>query len=106
MSSDERLIITCMKNEAPFILEWVAYHRSIGFNDFLVFTNDCDDGTVRMLDTLQDHGILTRRDNPYLEMPGDHNPQKGALRFLSVYSQMRMADLILPRFSASIKRSC
>ena len=95
MSSDKRLIITCMKNEAPFILEWVAYHRSIGFNDFLVFTNDCDDGTVKMLDTLQDHGILTRRDNPYLEMPGDHNPQKGALRAAEDLEQVQSADWVM-----------
>ena len=93
--TDKRLIITCMKNEAPFILEWVAYHRSIGFTDFLVFTNDCDDGTVEMLDTLQGHGILTRMDNPYLEMPGDHNPQKGALRFAEDLDIVRDADWVM-----------
>jgi hypothetical protein len=27
-----RLNDTAMKNEAPFILEWVAYHRMIGYN--------------------------------------------------------------------------
>jgi hypothetical protein len=93
--SDHRLIITCMKNEAPFILEWVAYHRSIGFTDFLVFTNDCDDGTVEMLDTLAGHGVLTRMDNPYLEIPGDHNPQKGALRFAEDLDQVQDADWIM-----------
>ena len=95
MSDQRRLIVTCMKNEAPFILEWVAYHRSIGFNDFLVFTNDCDDGTVEMLDTLQKHGILTRRDNPYLEIPGDHNPQKGALRAAEDLEQVQSADWVM-----------
>ena len=40
-----RLIVTAMKNEGPFILEWAAYHLSIGFDRFLVYTNDCDDGT-------------------------------------------------------------
>ncbi len=93
--TEKRLIITCMKNEAPFILEWVAYHRTIGFNDFLVFTNDCDDGTVEMLDTLQKHGILTRMDNPYLEMENDHNPQKGALRYAEDLPDVREADWIL-----------
>lgn len=93
--TDTRLIITCMKNEAPFILEWVAYHRSIGFTDFLVFTNDCDDGTVEMLDTLAGHGIVTRMDNPYLEIPGDHNPQKGALRFAEDLDVVQNATWIL-----------
>ena len=27
-----RLNDTAMKNEAPFIFEWVAYHRMIGYN--------------------------------------------------------------------------
>ncbi|MCP3972586.1 MAG: glycosyltransferase family 2 protein [Rhodobacteraceae bacterium] len=93
--TEKRLIVTCMKNEAPYILEWVAYHRAIGFTDFLVFTNDCDDGTVEVLDTLQKHGVLTRRDNPYLEMSGDHNPQKGALRFAEDLDQVQQADWVM-----------
>jgi len=93
--AEKRLIITCMKNEAPFILEWVAYHRAIGFTDFLVFTNDCDDGTVEMLDKLAEHGVLTRRDNPYLEVPGDHNPQKGALRAAEDMEQVQQADWVM-----------
>jgi hypothetical protein len=93
--AEKRLIVTCMKNEAPFILEWVAWHRAVGFTDFLVFTNDCDDGTVEMLDTLARHGILTRMDNPYLEVPGDHNPQKGALRFAEDLEQVQGADWVL-----------
>ena len=44
-ASGRTVIVTCMKNEGPFILEWIAYHRMIGVDDFLVYTNDCDDGT-------------------------------------------------------------
>ena len=58
-------IITCMKNEGPFILEWVAYHRAIGVEDFIVYTNDCTDGTDDFLDLLQSKGILQHRDNPF-----------------------------------------
>ena len=46
-------IITTMKNEGPFILEWLAYHRAIGVDDFLIYTNDCTDGTDTMLDLLE-----------------------------------------------------
>ncbi|MDJ0630238.1 MAG: glycosyltransferase family 2 protein [Rhodobacter sp.] len=93
--TETRLIITCMKNEGPFILEWLAYHRSIGFNDFLVFTNDCDDGTVELLDALQGHGLLTRIDNPYLELEGGFNPQKGALHYAESLDQVQRATWIL-----------
>ena len=56
--------VTCMKNEGPFILEWVAYNRMIGVTDFLVYTNDCTDGTVELLNALAAAGIVTRLDNP------------------------------------------
>ncbi len=59
------LIVTCMKNEGPFILEWIAYHRAIGVDDFLIYTNDCDDGTDEMLNLLMEKGIVERRDNRF-----------------------------------------
>ena len=58
-------IVTTMKNEGPFILEWLAYHRAIGVDDFLIYTNDCTDGTDSMLDLLQAKGLVQHRDNPF-----------------------------------------
>ena len=58
-------IVTTMKNEGPFILEWLAYHRAIGVDDFLIYTNDCTDGTDTMLDLLQAKGLVQHRDNPF-----------------------------------------
>ncbi|MEM8980121.1 MAG: glycosyltransferase family 2 protein [Pseudomonadota bacterium] len=61
----ETAIVTCMKNEGPFILEWLAYHRVIGVERFLVYTNDCDDGTDTFLDLLQSKGLVEHRENPF-----------------------------------------
>lgn len=58
-------IVTCMKNEGPFILEWIAYHRAIGVTGFLVYTNDCTDGTDTLLELLQSKGYLQHRDNAF-----------------------------------------
>jgi hypothetical protein len=58
-------IVTCMKNEGPFILEWLAYHRAIGVKHVLVYTNDCNDGTDTFLDLLQEKGFVQHRDNPF-----------------------------------------
>lgn len=91
----KRLIITCMKNEGPFILEWLAYHLSIGFDHVLVFTNDCEDGTVELLDTLAGHGLVTRMDNPYETMQGGFNPQKGALKFAEDLDLPQKAEWVL-----------
>ncbi len=70
------LILTCMKNEGPYILDWISYHLSIGVEHFLVYTNDCDDGTDEILDHLATRGFVTRLDNPF--EPGE-KPQWVAL---------------------------
>ena len=71
-------IVTTMKNEGPFILEWLAFHRSIGFDDFIIYTNDCTDGTDTMLDLLQEKGIVQHRDNPFQKV--NLKPQHAALQ--------------------------
>ena len=64
-STNRTAIVTTMKNEGPFILEWLAYHRAIGVDDFLIYTNDCTDGTDTLLAVLQSKGLVQHRDNPY-----------------------------------------
>lgn len=93
--SETFLAVTCMKNEGPFILEWIAYHRAIGFTDFLVFTNDCTDGTDTILERLQGEGVLQTMDNPYARMEGNYNPQKGALRYSEDMDIVKSADWIM-----------
>ncbi|MGC1505664.1 MAG: glycosyltransferase family 2 protein [Sulfitobacter sp.] len=56
--------ITCVKNEGPFLLEWIAFNRVIGVTDFLFYSNDCSDATDRLLDRLEDHGLLSHLPNP------------------------------------------
>lgn len=64
ISKPKVLISTCMKDEGPFILEWVAWHKAMGVTDIVVFTNDCTDGTVEILDRLNEVGELTHLPNP------------------------------------------
>jgi hypothetical protein len=82
-------IVTCMKNEGPFILEWIAYHRAIGVDDFLIYTNDCTDGTDALLTLLQSHGIVEHRDNPYRQ--SDLRPQHAALEAAEAEPVMQRA---------------
>ncbi len=58
------LIVTSMRNEAAFILEWIAYHKLIGVTDFLIYSNDCTDGTDEMLDRLTQMGLAQHQPNP------------------------------------------
>ncbi len=45
-------VVCCMRNEAIFLLEWLAYQLVCGFDRVAVITNDCTDGTDRILETL------------------------------------------------------
>lgn len=56
--------VTCVKNEGPFLLEWIAFNRLIGVTDFLFYSNDCTDGTDALLDALADKGLVQHLPNP------------------------------------------
>ncbi|MCA0856666.1 glycosyltransferase family 2 protein [Phaeobacter italicus] len=56
--------VTCVKNEGPFLLEWIAYHRLLGVSDFLFYSNDCSDGTDLLLTALAERGLVQHLPNP------------------------------------------
>jgi hypothetical protein len=45
--------LSTMKDEAPYIVEWVSHHLAVGFTDVMVYTNDCSDGTDTLLKRLE-----------------------------------------------------
>jgi hypothetical protein len=45
--------LSTMKDEGPFVVEWVAHHLAVGFTDLMVYTNDCSDGTDTLLQRLE-----------------------------------------------------
>ncbi len=63
MTNETFLIVTTMKNEGPFMMDWVAYHRAIGFDDILINTNDCEDGTDAIGHRLQELGWAHHQPN-------------------------------------------
>ena len=46
------------RNEAPYVTEWVAHHRLMGFRDIFIADNDSDDGTWELLQALEKLGYL------------------------------------------------
>lgn len=57
-------LVSTAKDEGPYLLDWLCWHALVGVTDFLIFTNDCTDGTDEVLDALAGVGLLTRVDNP------------------------------------------
>ncbi|HSF92841.1 MAG TPA: glycosyltransferase family 2 protein, partial [Paracoccaceae bacterium] len=53
-----RILFSAQKNEGPFLLEWIAYHKVVGFTDIIIFSNDCTDGSDDMLDALARAGEI------------------------------------------------
>ncbi len=93
---DPRILVpTCMRNEGPFILEWLAWHKAVGVTDFVVFSNDCTDGTDRILDRLEELGHLTHHVNPAIAM-GRSDFQPTALSQLHHMKLFRRADFVIP----------
>lgn len=77
-SNATRTIVTTVKNEGPFLLEWLCYHRLIGFNRFVIYSNDCTDGTHQMLQLLDQAGIVIHFDNSDLIAGLPDDPQRRA----------------------------
>jgi hypothetical protein len=85
------VVVTAMRNEGPFLLEWIAHHRGLGVTGFVVVTNDCDDGTDALLDRLADAGAVVH----LRQTPGDASVQWAALAHAAETEQVGAADWVL-----------
>ena len=92
LSNDKRTIVTTMKNEGPFMLEWVAYNRAIGFTDFHIYTNDCADGTDAIALRLEELGLARHTVNRFRE---GQSPQRAALRKAYQLDDVRDSDWVI-----------
>ncbi|MEM1065307.1 MAG: glycosyltransferase family 2 protein [Pseudomonadota bacterium] len=81
-----------MKDEGPYLIEWVAHHIAVGFTDFVIYTNDCTDGTDAMLQRLQALGFVQHREN---RVPDGMKPQPSALKSAQVEPDVAKADWLL-----------
>ena len=82
-------IVTCMKNEGAFAVEWIAYHLSIGFDHIIVFSNDCDDSTVSICKLLEKEGLVTHIHNDF---PEGQSPQQHALEIAITHEKVKQSD--------------
>ena len=82
--------VTCVKNEGPFVVEWIAFNRVIGVTDFLFYSNDCTDATDRILDRLEELGVVTHLPNP----AQGRNFQMEALKDARTQPVVRAADWV------------
>ncbi|MGC3982688.1 MAG: glycosyltransferase family 2 protein [Steroidobacteraceae bacterium] len=67
------------KNEAPYIVDWLAWHRALGASRFVIADNDSTDGTTEILSALHKRRIIT-----HVPFAGrlHANPQLEAYRYI------------------------
>ena len=85
-----KLAFSAMKDEGPDVLEWVCYQRAVGFDEVLVYTNDCTDGSDDLLDALQAAGLVHHRRHSVLGQ--ELAPQDAAARLIFADPVYRRAD--------------
>ncbi len=52
-------VVTSVRNEGPYLLEWIAYYRALGVDRVIVYGNDNDDGSDLLLDRLHELGEIS-----------------------------------------------
>ena len=85
-------LVSMVKDEGPYLLEWLAFHVIAGFDTILVFWNDCTDGTDRMLQRLQALGLCTAVRN---RVPEGRKPQPQALALSARRPEVQLADWVI-----------
>ena len=84
--------VSMMKDEGPYLIEWVAHHLAVGFSDLMVYTNDCSDGTDDMLIRLEALGLAHHRRNV---IPDGIKPQPSALNHAQDEPVVQHSDWVM-----------
>ncbi len=114
-------LIATVRNEGPWLLEWIAHNRAVGFDNIVVASNDCDDGTDKMLDRLMELGHLRHFRNypPYRPHKIQMAAYERARRFPEVanaewvlmldadeFLNLHIGAGTLPEFLATLPEDC
>ena len=97
-------VVAIMKNEAPYVKEWLDYHILAGVDHFYIYDNDSPDNLKQILQPYIDDGTVT-----YTFYPGKcrqmeaYNDAVHRFRFFSRYMAFNDGDeFIFPQNNKSI----
>lgn len=68
MSDGTATLCAIMKDEKPYLLEWIAFHKCVGFDRILIYDNGSQDGSLDLLHALHASGDLVCVEWP--DVPG------------------------------------
>lgn len=61
----ELAVVSISKNEGPYIVEWIEFHRMVGVSKFYFYDNESQDDTEQILKPYVEKGIVD-----YIKIPG------------------------------------
>jgi hypothetical protein len=65
-------VVTSVRDDGIYLLDWVAHHLVLGFEHIVIYTNDNSDGSEELLRKLALHGVITLIES---ETAGDEPPE-------------------------------
>ena len=92
VQNSQTVLFSAVRNEAPFLLEWIAYHRVIGFEKIIICSNDCDDGTSEILEALAHNNVIKHLTH---NVPLGVSPQLQAAKLTSDAGLIHEGDWVL-----------
>jgi SAM-dependent methyltransferase len=51
-------VVACARNEAPYLLEWIAHYRVLGFEQITIYDNESNDASFDILEPLSKSGSI------------------------------------------------
>ena len=57
-AADPKTAIGFTRRDGPYLLEWIAHHRAVGFDDFHIVSADEDDDSLALLKRLEETGAI------------------------------------------------
>ena len=85
-------VVASMRNEGPFIVEWVTWYRMLGFTDVVVVTNNCTDRSPELLDALQAAGWVHHL---RCDVPAGERITQRKLSMATKHKAVKRADWLL-----------
>ena len=84
--------LTCLRDDGPYIVEWLAHHLAVGFDRMLVLSHDCTDGSAELLGALAQDARIAHVD---FAPKGGKSVQWQALRKIREHDSYKSADWAL-----------
>jgi len=88
-------LVGTVKDEGPYLLEWIIYYKHIGFSQIVIASNDCSDGTHEMLDYLHQTGEITHIENSDQPEGAHPDPQNRAYQRAWGLDAVKRSDWVL-----------